>query len=111
MITVVGSLNMDLFIEVPRLPAPGETVLGGNFRRAPGGKGANQAYAVARMGKSVVIVGAVGKDPFGEEMLRNLHEHGVGIEAVARREGVASGTALIVVDAAGQNQIVVAAGA
>ena len=111
MITVVGSLNMDLFIETQRLPEPGETVLGRSFRRAPGGKGANQACAVARMGLPCSIIGAVGEDDFGSEMLANLAAAGVDVTPVVRRREMASGTAMIIVDASGQNQIVVAGGA
>jgi ribokinase len=111
MITVVGSLNMDLFIETTRLPSPGETVLGRNFRRAPGGKGANQAVAIARMGGACAMVGAVGDDSFSEEMLANLRASGVDTNAVGRRAGAASGVAMIAVDTNGQNQIVVASGA
>ena len=110
-ITVVGSFNMDLVIEVPRFPAPGEAILGRNFRRACGGKGANQACAFAKLGQSVGIIGAVGRDAFGDEMLANLQSLGVDTSAVARRDTVASGTAMIVLDASGQNQIVVANGA
>ncbi len=111
MITVVGSFNMDLFIETPRFPAPGEAILGKNFRRAPGGKGANQAYAVARMGMRAAMVGALGQDAFGDEMSANLQAVGVNTSGVVRRDEVASGTAMIVLDATGQNQIVVANGA
>jgi len=111
MITVVGSLNMDLLIEAARLPSPGETVLGRNFRRAPGGKGANQAVAVARMGGTCVMIGAVGDDAFGEEMLANLRAANVDVNAVARRAGAASGVAMIALAANGQNQILVASGA
>lgn len=111
MITVVGSFNMDLFIEAPRFPAPGEAILGRNFRRAPGGKGANQAYAVARMGVPTAMIGAVGQDAFGDEMVANLLEVGIGTRGVARRDTVASGTAVVILDATGQNQIVVANGA
>jgi len=111
MITVVGSLNMDLFIDVAQLPAPGETIVGKSFRRSPGGKGANQASAIARLGYPVAMIGAVGRDGFGEELIQTLARQGVRVDAIARREGVASGTALIVLDAAGQNQIVIAAGA
>jgi ribokinase len=111
MITVVGSLNMDLFIDVAQLPAPGETVVGKNFRRSPGGKGANQASAIARLGHPVAMIGAVGRDAFGEELIETLAGQGVRVEAIARRDGVATGTALIVLDAAGQNQIVIAPGA
>ncbi|MFM8471404.1 MAG: PfkB family carbohydrate kinase, partial [Limisphaerales bacterium] len=111
MIVVVGSFNMDLVIEAPRFPAPGEAILGKNFRRACGGKGANQAFAIARMGTPAAIIGAVGQDEFGDEMVANLMEAGVSTRGVARRADVASGTAMIVLDATGQNQLVVANGA
>jgi ribokinase len=110
-ITVVGSLNMDLFIETPRFPAPGETVLGGNFRRTPGGKGANQAYAIARMGMPAAMVGAVGQGSFGDEMVANLESLDVDTSAIARRVDVPSGVGMVMLDATGQNQIVVANGA
>ena len=92
---------MDLVIESPRLPAPGETILGRNFRRAPGGKGANQAYAVARMGMAGAMIGAVGDDAFGAEMVSNLETAGVDAAGVVRRACVASGVAMIVVDGNG----------
>ena len=111
MITVVGSFNMDLFIEVPRFPAPGEAIHGRNFRRAPGGKGANQAGAIARLGHASAMVGVVGCDAFGDEMVGNLAALGVDVRGVVRRAETASGTAMIVLDASGQNQIVVANGA
>jgi ribokinase len=111
MITVVGSFNMDLFVEAPRFPAPGEAILGSNFRRAPGGKGANQAYTIARMGMPTAIIGAVGQDAFGDEMVANLRSAGVDTSGVARRKEVASGVGMVILDAAGQNQIVVANGA
>lgn len=111
MITVVGSLNMDLLIETPRLPTPGETVHGRNFRRAAGGKGANQACAVARMGMKCGMVGAVGDDAFGDELIASLRGDGVDVDSVVCRANTASGVAMITVDAAGQNQIVLAAGA
>ncbi|MDB6122449.1 MAG: Ribokinase [Pedosphaera sp.] len=111
MITVVGSFNMDLFVEAPRFPKPGEAILGKNFRRAPGGKGANQAYTIARIGMQAAIVGAVGKDAFGDEMLANLQSVGVDTSGVARRLDVASGVGMVTLDASGQNQIVVANGA
>lgn len=111
MITVVGSFNMDLVIEAPRFPAPGEAILGRNFRRACGGKGANQACAVARMGVPAFMIGAVGRDAFGDEMVANLQALGVDTSGVVRCETVASGTAMITLDASGQNQIVVANGA
>jgi len=110
-ITVVGSLNMDLFVATPRLPGAGETQLGQGFRRVPGGKGANQACAAARMTQPVVLIGAAGRDAFGDEMVRNLVQFHVGTEGVALRDGTESGVAFIVVDASGQNEIVVAPGA
>ncbi len=111
MFTVIGSLNMDLTLEVARFPQPGETVPGRNFRSAHGGKGANQAYAVAKMGLPVAMIGAVGADSFGEEMVAGLAEVGVDTSRILRRDAEASGTALITVDGDGQNQIVVANGA
>lgn len=111
MVTVVGSFNMDLFIETDRFPAPGEAVHGRNFRRAPGGKGANQACALARLGTPTAPMIAAGEDGFGDEMVANLLEAGVSTRGVARRADTPSGTAMIVLDATGQNQIVVANGA
>jgi ribokinase len=110
-ITVVGSLNMDLFVSTPRLPMAGETQLGNGFRRVPGGKGANQACAAARMTQPVVLIGAAGRDAFGDEMVRNLSQFQVGTESVVLRDDTDSGVAFIVVDSSGQNQIVVAPGA
>jgi ribokinase len=111
MITVVGSFNMDLFIEVPRFPAPGETLFGRNFRRAPGGKGANQAYTIARMGQPAAMIGALGRDAFGEEMAANLKAVGVNTTGVVWRNDIASGVGMVTLDATGQNQIIVANGA
>jgi ribokinase len=110
-ITVVGSLNVDLVVNVPHFPCPGETVRGTNHRRTCGGKGANQAVAVARMGMPVALIGAVGCDSFGEELLANLAGSGVDNGGILSRPGVPTGTAMITLDAAGQNQIVVAGGA
>ena len=75
-ITIVGSLNMDLMIRVPRIPVPGETIIGGELHTAPGGKGANQAVAAARLGAQVSMVGRVGKDAFGQARLDKLAAHG-----------------------------------
>ena len=111
MIVVLGSLNLDLVAEVPAFPQPGETIPGTRFRRLPGGKGANQALAIARMGSRVAMFGAVGDDPSGHEMIAALEAAGVDVSGIRRRGDVASGTALILVDASGQNQIVVVAGA
>jgi ribokinase len=107
-LTVVGSANLDLTAKVERLPRPGETVTDATFARAPGGKGANQAVAAARLGAEVRFLGAVGADEFAEQALAGLRAAGVEIE-VARRGD--TGIALIVVAADGDNQIVVVPGA
>jgi ribokinase len=110
-VVVVGSLNADLVVSVPRLPAAGETVTGGRFARHGGGKGANQAVAAARAGARVAITGAVGADPFGDEALAELAAEGIDVSTVARLDHEATGVAAIVVDEAGENQIAVASGA
>lgn len=110
MIVVVGSVNLDLITTVERLPGPGETVSGGSFRTAPGGKGANQALAAARAGCPVRMVGAVGDDAFAEEALALLRAEGVDLGGIAVTHA-ATGVALIVVDAHGENTISVAPGA
>jgi ribokinase len=110
-ITVVGSLNTDLVIRAPHLPAPGETVTGGEFATFSGGKGANQAVAAARLGARVAMVGCVGGDDFGRRLIDGLRADGVDVTHVHRDEGSASGTAFITVDPGGQNTIVVAPGA
>jgi ribokinase len=110
-VVVVGSLNMDLVVRSARMPRPGETILGGEFHMVPGGKGANQAVAAARLGAQVSMVGRVGDDAFGSELLQNLSAGGIDHEHVLRDAGSATGVALIVVDDAGQNSIVVASGA
>lgn len=106
-IVVVGSINMDLVVRAPRHPLPGETILGRSFQTFPGGKGANQAVAAARLGGQVRMVGRVGTDPFGEVLLSNLVKDGVDTRHVLRTEGAASGVALITVSDVGQNNIVV----
>jgi ribokinase len=110
-ITVVGSINIDLVIHTPRTPQPGETVFGTTFNTIPGGKGANQAVAAARLGGRVAIVGRVGNDQFGRPLLDNLAAAGVDARYVVQDDQVATGVALIVVDDTGQNTIVVASGA
>ena len=104
MITVLGSINMDLIATVDRLPEPGETVGGYSFATAAGGKGANQALAARRAGASVRMCGAVGRDNFAEPALSHLAEAGVGLSEVRRVEA-ATGTALILVDRKGENMI------
>jgi ribokinase len=108
-ITVVGSVNLDLVVRCAALPRPGETVTGASLERFPGGKGANQAVACARLGARVTLVGAVGRDPFVGEALAGLREAGVELELSETEEP--TGTALITVDAEGETTIVVSPGA
>lgn len=114
-ILVVGSLNMDQVVRVPRLPALGETLLGligaDALRLAPGGKGANQAVAMARLGASVMMAGRVGTDPFGKQLLTSLQQDGVDASLVVIDQENASGVAFIFLVPDGENAIVVAPGA
>ncbi len=110
-ICVVGGINMDLVVQVPHIPRPGETVHGGAVARFPGGKGANQAVAASRLGASVALVGQVGMDVFGAELRDTLAEAGVETSSVRRVSDSATGVALISVASDGQNAIVVAPGA
>ncbi|MCC7119872.1 MAG: ribokinase [Anaerolineales bacterium] len=107
---VVGSLNADLVLRAPRFPQPGETIHGEALQIIPGGKGANQATAAAKLGARVAIVGRVGSDTFAPFLLASLQAHQVDTTYV-RTDSSASGTAIIVVDAEGQNSIVLSAGA
>ncbi len=107
---VVGSANVDLVVRCPALPRPGETVLAGDVSRLAGGKGANQAAAAARLGAAVTFHGAVGDDEAGRWLLESLRSYGVDVARVAR-VARPTGTAFITLDAAGENQIVVAPGA
>ncbi len=110
-VTVVGSLNTDLVIKAPRLPEAGETVPGGEFATFPGGKGANQAVAAARLGADVVMVGCVGGDAFGQRLREGLAAEGIDITHIRVDREAPSGIALITVDPFGRNTIVVAPGA
>lgn len=110
-IVVVGSINMDLVTRVPRLPRPGETVLGTEFVQVPGGKGANQAVAAARLGAEVAMIGRVGDDAFGQALLASLGQNGVRVEFVPATQNCPSGLALIGVEDSGQNAITVIGGA
>ena len=110
-VAVVGSLNLDLVVRVPRLPGPGETVAGDDVFRNPGGKGANQAVAAARLGRRVAMVGRVGDDDAGRQLLASLADAAVDTAQVEALAGVPSGTALITVSADGENQIVISPGA
>ena len=108
---MLGSLNMDLVVTVPHLPRPGETVLGERLGRYPGGKGANQAVAAARLGGRAALVGRVGGDDFGPELVENLTANGVDASGVEPDNSAATGAALIFVGPEGQNMIAVAPGA
>jgi ribokinase len=110
-IVVVGSINMDLMLRCTRLPQPGETVLGTDFRTEPGGKGANQAVAAARLGAQVALVGCVGDDDFGARAIAGLRAEGVGLAHLSVIEGCATGVAMVQVDEYGQNSIVLGPGA
>jgi ribokinase len=110
-VCVVGSLNMDLVVKVPRLPRVGETVSGGTFATFPGGKGANQAVAAARLEAEVAMVGAVGDDAFGRQLLQGLHLEGIDVTHIRTDPSAATGVASIGVDGEGRNWIVVASGA
>ncbi len=110
-VVVVGSLNMDLVFRVPRVPGEGETLTGRDFQQIPGGKGANQAVACARMGAKVAHVGCVGTDAFGAELIAGLRRDNIDVTHVTAEAGVASGIAMILVDDTAQNRIVLAPGA
>jgi len=109
-VLVIGSLNADLVVRAPHFPQPGETISGDDLHIIPGGKGANQAVAAARQGARVAMLGRVGKDSFGPFLLNNLTSDSVDITNV-HSDDPATGTAIIVVDASGQNSIVLSAGA
>src|SRR6185437_2385487 len=115
-IVVIGSMNMDLVCRTPSIPRAGQTILGSDFVTIPGGKGANQAVAAAKLldakGKGEVhMVGRVGDDDFGQRLLNGLTRHRVHIDRVTITEGVASGVAMILVDTKGENSVIVAPGA
>jgi ribokinase len=110
-VAVVGSLNLDIVVPVPRHPTPGETVLGGDHFQNPGGKGANQAVAAARLGQPVAMVGRVGDDDAGRALLSALRADGVDTRGVVVTDGAPTGIALIAVDERGENSIVVSPGA
>ncbi len=110
-IIVVGSLNMDLVMRTPRIPVGGETLNGHEFVTLPGGKGANQAVACARMGGKVGLIGQVGADSFGDTLRSGLSNDGIDISGVKQTATVATGVAMILVEDVGQNRIVLAPGA
>ena len=110
-VAVVGSINVDRAVDVPVAPARGATLLGGSVLRGPGGKGANQSVALARLGRSIAMIGAVGADADGDWMVDTLDAEGVDTRAVARLDDIATGQAFVFVEPDGESTIVVAAGA
>ncbi len=110
-ILVIGSSNTDMIVKVPQMPQPGQTVLGGEFVTAPGGKGANQAVGAARAGGEVTLIARVGDDMFGKRAIEGFQKDGIHVEFVVRCPQSPSGVALIFVAAGGQNSIAVAPGA
>lgn len=113
-IIVIGSINMDLVVRTPRIPQAGETLLGDGFMTLPGGKGANQAVAAAKLsraGMEVHMIGRVGDGDFGQRLLNGLDQHRVNTRHVTVTEGIASGIAMILVDRRGENTIIVSPGA
>lgn len=110
-ILVIGSSNTDMVVKTSRFPQPGETIIGGEFFLFPGGKGANQAVAAARMGGEVDLIAKVGQDVFGQQAIEGFAHEGINVAYVLSDPKLASGVALITVDASGENEIVVAPGA
>ncbi|MDO8682820.1 MAG: ribokinase [Armatimonadota bacterium] len=109
-IVVVGSSNTDMVVKTERIPAPGETVIGGEFVTAAGGKGANQAVAASRLGADVTFVARIGRDVLGDQAVENFKREGIDTSFIVRDDGAPSGVALIFVDKHGENSIVVASG-
>ena len=109
-ICVIGSLNMDLVVNVESMPKKGQTLIGSDFKEVPGGKGANQAVAMARLGGDITMIGKVGKDGFGETLINQLKKDNINTDYV-NREDCSSGVAMITVDKNAENSIVVAPGA
>lgn len=110
-IFVIGSSNTDMVIKSPKLPAPGETIIGGEFMMSAGGKGANQAVAAARLGAAVIFACKIGSDIFGKQALAGFHQEGIRTDFIITDKGQPSGIALILVDGKGENSIAVASGA
>jgi ribokinase len=110
-IVVIGSSNTDMVIKTDKFPAPGETILGGEFFMFSGGKGANQAVAAARMGAEVILICKTGNDIFGQRSIAEYMKEGISTQYIKNDDSKASGTALILVDKKGENEIVVAPGA
>ncbi len=111
LIVIVGSLNMDLVMRTARLPEGGETLHGHEFSTLPGGKGANQAVACARLGGKVNMIGQVGADSFGQTLREGLRADGVDVQGVKQTDAAGTGVAMILVEDIGQNRILLASGA
>lgn len=109
-ILVIGSLNMDTVIETPRIPVPGETIMGRSIELVPGGKGANQVYTIGKLGGDVSMIGAVGDDSYGGMLIDNLKKVHVNVEGIERVPGGTTGQAFIPVDDTGENSIIVIGG-
>ena len=110
-IVIVGSINTDMIVKVPRIPKPGETILGGKFSTAAGGKGANQAVAATRAGGNVTFIARVGNDMFGKQALEDFESNNINAKYIKTDNAEPSGVALIFVDEKGENSIAVASGA
>jgi len=110
-IAVVGSINADLVVRCARLPRPGETISARDVSEVPGGKGANQAVAAARLGSEVAMIGRVGDDAFGQRLKNGLQENGIGVDCVTATPNCASGLAIVAVEDSGENCIMVVPGA
>ena len=110
-ILVIGSVNMDMVVRAATLPSPGQTVFGSDFHAFPGGKGANQAVGVARLGGRCRFVGRVGDDDFGRSLKKSIAAEGVNVDHLMLTEGTSTGTAIVVVDSQGENSIIVSSGA
>lgn len=110
-ILIIGSSNTDMVVKTNKIPVPGETVLGGAFLMNPGGKGANQAVAVARLGGKAILISKIGNDVFGKQSMKLFEEEGIDIAGVLTDANHPTGVALITVDEQGENSIVVAPGA
>jgi ribokinase len=110
-IIVFGSINMDLVVQADRVPEGGETITGIDFQTIPGGKGANQAVAIARMGGEVEMIGRVGNDSFGDDLIRKIEENRIQIEHIKKEDNISTGIAMIVVEKSGQNRIIIIPGA
>ncbi len=110
-VVLVGSMNMDITVNVPTIPKPGETILGNNLFQSPGGKSSNQAAAVAKAGGEAVLIACIGKDSFGDSLLERAQKMGIDTSLIVRTSDSSSGVALIAVDSRAENSIVVASGA